>query len=237
MWNLVEGLTEEEWNSKYKNNWQCMRCKYSCKSFLEFIADFKPNVRKPVLSLNNSELNELNNLKSNINIFNTKFGDSRILIKFSSNGGKVPFDLSCKKTEIFNLVLKRLYDKYPEYKKKNLQFLSNGNLIDINKTIDENKIKSGDNIIILNPNITKSNIDGEQIAIQFTSIDQKLNYCLPCKKTDHFDILLQKLYLEYPEYKNKKCYFLVNGNLIDINKTLAENNIKSSDNIILNYNE
>lgn len=33
MWNLVEGLTEEEWNSKYKNNWQCMRCNIAANLF------------------------------------------------------------------------------------------------------------------------------------------------------------------------------------------------------------
>ena len=188
------------------------------------------------MRLNNSELNELNFFKSKTNILKSN-DDKKKLIKFSSNDLKVPFDLSCAKTEIFNLVLKRLYNEYPEYKDKNCHFLLNGNLININKTIDENKIKSGDNIIILNPNIINSIIDEEQLAIQFSSNDQKLHYCLPCKKTDRFDLLLQKLYLEYPEYKNKKCFFLANGNLIDIHKTLAENNIKSSDNIILNCDE
>lgn len=232
IWDDVEGLTEEQWNSKYKKNWQCIHCKYSCNSFIEFISDFKPNAKKQVI-----ELNELNNIKSNTNIFNTRSEDKKILINFSSSDGKVSFGLSCKKTEIFNLVLKRLYDKYPEYKNKNCHFLSGGNLIDINKTIDENKIKSDDNIIILNPNIINSIIDDEQIAIQFSSNDQKIQYCLPCKKTDRFDLLLKKLYLEYPEYENKKCYFLANGNIININKTLAENNIKSSDNIILNCDD
>ena len=53
IWNEVEGLTEEEWNSKYNNIWKCNHCKYYCKSFLEFIPNFKPNVIP-------SDINEIN---------------------------------------------------------------------------------------------------------------------------------------------------------------------------------
>ena len=74
----------------------------------------------------------------------------------------------------------------------------------------------------------------EILAINFSSIDSKINFPIPCKKNDKFSIIEQKLYEEYPEYKNKNCYFIANGIVIDRNKTIGENKIKSGDNIILN---
>ena len=64
---------------------------------------------------------------------------------------------------------------------------------------------------------------GEIIAVNFISIDQKVNYCLSCKNTDIFIKLEEKLYNEYPEYKELDTYFTVNGNIIKRFKTLKEN--------------
>ena len=85
------------------------------------------------------------------------------------------------------------------------------------------------------PNVPNdNNILNEILAINFTSIDSRINFPIPCKKNDKFKIIEQKLYEEYPEYKNKNCYFIANGIVIDRNKTIGENKIKSGDNIILN---
>ena len=79
----------------------------------------------------------------------------------------------------------------------------------IKKYCDEelNKSKSSSNLEDCKP--------GEKImAINFISTDQKVNYCLPCKNTDIFVRLEEKLYDEYPEYKEENTYFTVNGNAI-----------------------
>ena len=58
------------------------------------------------------------------------------------------------------------------------------------------------------------------------------------KLTDSFQIIENKLIKEYPELKNKKLFYLVNGQNIydkhDKHKTLAQLKIKNSDTIIFN---
>ena len=83
-------------------------------------------------------------------------------------------------------------------------------------------------------NQEKSNTDEDIISVIFSSLDQKIHYSVACKKDDSFSVVEQKLYKEYSEYKDKEKGFLVNGNKIDVNKSLKENKIKNSDIIILN---
>ena len=75
------------------------------------------------------------------------------------------------------------------------------------------------------------------IAINFTSISQNINFPMPCKITDNFRDLEEKLYQDYPELKNKDIYFLVNGNLINRNETLEKNKIRDKDAILIYENE
>jgi len=42
-----------------------------------------------------------------------------------------------------------------------------------------------------------------------------------------------RFYNEYPEYKEKEIYFLVNGNKINRSKNMEENNIKNGSSIVL----
>ena len=97
----------------------------------------------------------------------------------------------------------------------------------VNSLLSSNSVN---NLNYINP--------GEKIlAINFISTDQKVNYALPCKNTDIFVKLEEKLYNEYPEYKDINTYYTVNGNIIKRFKSLEENKIKSSDKIILNIYE
>lgn len=54
-----------------------------------------------------------------------------------------------------------------------------------------------------------------------------------CKTSDIFEKLEEKLYEAYPEYKERENILLVNGNIVDKNKNIADNKIKDHDNIIL----
>ena len=40
------------------------------------------------------------------------------------------------------------------------------------------------------------------MCVYFTSSDQKINYPIPCINTDIFAEVEEKLYKEYPEYRN-----------------------------------
>ena len=49
----------------------------------------------------------------------------------------------------------------------------------------------------------KSNNDEDLISVIFSSMDQKIHYSIPCRKTDSFSKIEQMLYKEYPEYKDR----------------------------------
>ena len=73
----------------------------------------------------------------------------------------------------------------------------------------------------------------ELMTVIFTSIDNKIHYAFICKNNDKFIEVENKLYDVYPEYKKSENYFTVNGINIIKSNTLAQNNIKNSDIIIL----
>ena len=78
--------------------------------------------------------------------------------------------------------------------------------------------------------------DEKNISIIFISSDQNIHYSIICKNTESFSKIKSLLYDKYPEYKITNNYFILNGNKIDENKNLKENNIKNSDIIMLKIN-
>ena len=70
-------------------------------------------------------------------------------IIFQSIDFKINYSIICKNTDRFNMIENILYDKYPEYIEKENYYIANGIKINKNKTIEQNKIKYSD-IIILN---------------------------------------------------------------------------------------
>ena len=80
---------------------------------------------------------------------------------------------------------------------------------------------------------------GEKLlSINFLSNDQKIsNYSIPCKNTDVFVKLEEKLNQDFLWLKNKKYYFLNRGNVIERFKTIEENNIQSNDIIQIDYED
>ena len=79
----------------------------------------------------------------------------------------------------------------------------------------------------------KQNKFAEMKTVQFISSDMKVNYSTPCKGTETFSEIEEKLYKEYPEYKNVNNNFLCRGNVIQRFKTIDENGIKNEDIITL----
>jgi hypothetical protein len=142
VWNDIGGLTEEEWNSKYKKKWECSNCKYCTDSFLDFLPNSKPNV---TLSNNNYE-SEILVIKGNPIQPNSV--EDIIAINFVSGDQSLHFCIPCNKNDKFSFALDKLYKEYPECRKKKCYYLANGNIIVPNKTLAENKIKSGNTIII-----------------------------------------------------------------------------------------
>ncbi len=71
------------------------------------------------------------------------------------------------------------------------------------------------------------------MCVYFTSMDQNIHYSIPCINTDKFSEIEEKLYKQYPEYRDTKNYFIFNGKKITGTKTIGENNIGSGLPVIL----
>jgi len=133
--------------------------------------------------------------------------------------------------------IKELNDKIKIYEN------SNNNNLKIIKELEKQLNSKNSEINNLKEYIYKNKIPsikpGEEIiAICFTSIHEDIHRPILCKKTDTFAKIEEKIYDEYPIYKNFKTYLTVNGYEINRSKTLEENGIKDCNTIIINiYNE
>jgi hypothetical protein len=78
-------------------------------------------------------------------------GEKLLNVVFISLVQKFHYSCTCKNTDIFNKIENMLYEKYPEYSKSDNHFYANGNEINKNKSLEFNKIKNND-IIILKTN-------------------------------------------------------------------------------------
>ena len=70
-------------------------------------------------------------------------------------------------------------------------------------------------------------------CVYFTSTDQKINYPIACLKTDIFAEIEEKLYKEYPEYRETNNNFLVNGMQVLRFKTIEQNKIHNGRPVML----
>ena len=63
------------------------------------------------------------------------------------------------------------------------------------------------------------------VCVNFISSDQKVHFAAPCIKSNTFAEIEEKLYQQYPEYRETNNNFLANGTNVLRFKTIAENNI------------
>ena len=158
--------------------------------------------------------------------------DDEISVIIKSSDQAIKSSFICQKRDKFKVLQQKLYEKYPNLKKKEHYYICWGNLIDIEKTIEENRIKDNDMIIIFN-----EIEEDEGINVNITTSDQSINVSIKCQKSDNFKVLEDKLYEKYPNLKFKNHYYLYNGNFINIEKTIEENKIKDNAYILYNISE
>jgi len=63
------------------------------------------------------------------------------------------------------------------------------------------------------------------MSVNFISMDQNIHYSVGCLKTNTFAEVEEKLYKQYPQYRETNNNFLSNGTFVKRFKTIAENNI------------
>mgnify|MGYP002626756464 CR=1 FL=1 len=123
-----------------------------------------------------------------------------------------------------------------------IELYENNNNIQKIKELEEIILSLNSQINDLKKNTDKDKItnikSGEQIfALFFTSVNQDVHRPISCKNTDTFVRIEEKIYNEYPQYKDYSTYLTVNGNLIKRFKTIDENKIKDGNTIVINVFE
>ena len=118
-------------------------------------------------------------------------------------------------------------NKIQEYKDK-IKLLEN-DLIKKNNEIQQ--LLNKNNNIKDNYEITSINSGEKIMGINFVSMgNQDIRpYNLVCKNNDLFIRLEERLYEDFPKFKEYETYFEVNGKRIKRFKTLEQNNIKTND--------
>ena len=86
-----------------------------------------------------------------------------------------------------------------------------------------------------NNNVNEKSESGKIISVLFMTQGNQdiINYSMVCRTTDLFSSLEERLYQDFPNYRNVEKIFMVNANRIFKDKTLEENNIKHNDIICL----
>ena len=75
-------------------------------------------------------------------------GEKLISIKIVSVEKDVDYSIIIKNTETFSKIEYMLYNKFPKYIETENVFLTGGNKINKHRTLEDNKIKNGDVIVI-----------------------------------------------------------------------------------------
>ena len=77
-------------------------------------------------------------------------GEKLISVIFVSSHQKLHYSVICKNTDKFSKIENMLYDEYPEYSGSENHFLVNGNKVNKFKSLEYNKIKNNDIIMLKN---------------------------------------------------------------------------------------
>ena len=103
---------------------------------------------------------------------------------------------------------------------KNIIIQKDLDLNNLRNQLNNNNFNNANNL----PNHANVNYD-EMMCINFISTDQNLHYAVPCIKTDVFAHIEEKLYKQFPKYKETNNTFIVNGTTVLRFKTIAENKL------------
>ena len=132
-------------------------------------------------------------------------------------------EIHLNKIKKFEEEEKKIFEKVEEERKK-INIKHEEEMAKINAEHEEN-MKKMENLNLYNLN--------DIISLNFSSTDQKINYSLACLKNDIFAVVEEKLYKEYPEYRETNNFFVQKGQTILRFKTLKENNINPGFPILL----
>ena len=148
-------------------------------------------------NLNNNNSNEINNLKNELAKANKIMEQQKLTIN----------NLQSKLSEYNNKInnyQNKLNQKELELNNFKLQLNHN----------NSNNLSNNDNFKL-----------NEMMCVNFISTDQKVHFAVACLKKNTFAEVEEKLYQQYPEYRETNNNFIANGTQVLRFKTIAENKI------------
>ena len=188
---------------------------------------------QPQINYSNQMYNNLNNMPSNNVLVNSQNNFQSQIINYQNQIKELKRELNNEKNK--NIILKN--ENATLQNKINILFNENASLKDkikllenflASKNIGQQKLLSD---TILNNKITSIKPGEEIISVNFVSMGNNDigHYSLICKNTDLFVRLEERLYEDFPEFKNYETYFEIKTKRIKRFKTIDENQIKSND--------
>lgn len=171
-------------------------------------------IQEPIIS---PQINLLNNKISNLeNELNQK---DNTIVQLRNEINDKNIKINSLKMELNNkdLLYNDLLNKIKENRNANRNYNNEvqslqGEIIRLKNEIINMKLKA--NIIQNNNN-----------CVNFISMDGKIHYAIPCNENEIFAFVEEKLYQQYPEYRENNNSFLANGNTILRFKTIKDNKI------------
>ena len=112
---------------------------------------------------------------------------------------------------------------------RNINIFDENNLLKNRKANNKSEQRE-DTIETSNRELQKENPDDKIISVNFISMGFQdiQNYSIPCKVTDKFTKLEEKLLKDFPKLRDYETIFEINTQRILRHKTLKENNIKEN---------
>ena len=134
-------------------------------------------------NLNNNNSNEINNLRNELTKANKIIEQQKLTIN----------NLQSKLSE-YNNTINNYQNKLnqKELELNNLKSKLNNN--------NSNNLSNNDNFKL-----------NEMMCVNFISMDQKVHFAVPCLKKNTFAEVEEKLYQQYPEYRETNNNFIANG--------------------------
>ena len=176
--------------------------------------------------LGRNKISKEQNIINNKYISESEINELKKKLNEEKNKNKLLMEENCYlkgQLEILNIEIEKI-DKL-KIKIKSLEDTLTQKNIEIQNYISQNNSKDDKYII-------KSILPGEKIlAVNFVSIgNQDIgHYNLVCKNIDLFVRLEERLYEDFPKFKEYETYFEVNTKRVKRFKTLEENKIKTND--------
>ena len=202
---------------------------FQSNTFLDFIKNKSNDSGNQIIDVKNSkEYLELQKLltveKNKNNVLNEQIKKLQIDL---DNEKDLRNKLNIKLEEI-NKTIKNLTNQLSN----NFNIIKNNKILELQRTIDMKNQEISQLYARINNNSSGVKfMSGDNIvAVGFMSVNQQIqNYFKAYKDTETVARIEEELYNNYPEFKEKETYLMLNANKIMRFKTLKENNIKNGD--------